>query len=93
MTGSQRQNVRLATELVSHNVAVALNHYQIDLKLSKIIELMNNWFDLFNTRIKIESTPFKSPYGCDRYVAEQNSLLKEVVQLMTEIKCKSSQRS
>lgn len=85
--GCQRQNVRKAAELVSHTVACALKRYGIDDDLADVIQLINDWFDLFNTRTVRRQNAFTSPYGVDEYIDEQNELLKKVRTFMEEIRC------
>jgi len=90
--GSQRQNVKLAAQLLSHNTASALTRYQLieDTKLNNntanFIELINNWFDLANVAHPHDnSTPFKSPYGT--FLKERNFLLNEVYETISQMRC------
>lgn len=91
--GPQRQRVKLAAQLLSHTTATALLHYR-PIENTKIlndtahfIELINNWFDLANVAHKNDnSTPYKSPYGM--FLNEQNTLLNEVYQYISTMRCK-----
>lgn len=90
--GPQRQNVKLAAQLLSHNTASALTRYQLikDTKLNNntanFIELINNWFDLVNVAHSHNCrTPFTSPYGT--FLEEQNSLLNEVYEIISKMRC------
>lgn len=66
--GPERQNVRLACQLFSHNVAEYLNkHFPNDQqvqKLSKFIALVDKWFDICNS-YSYNGCGFKKPYGLD----------------------------
>lgn len=68
---SERQNVALAAELLSHSAATALKHYVKDLHLmeitkstSEFINLIDKWFDIMNVYIPATTiTPsFKAPF-------------------------------
>jgi len=90
--GSQRQKVKLATQLISHTTSTALNHYQpiTDKKLNndtaEFIELINNWFDIANVSHPNDNqTPFKAPYGL--FLEEQNALLNNVYELIFNMRC------
>jgi len=90
--GSQRQKVKLATQLISHTTATALKHYEpiSDKKLNsdtaEFIELINNWFDLANvSHPNDNSTPFKAPYGL--FLEEQNALLDKVYDFIFNMRC------
>lgn len=90
--GPQRQKVKLASQLISHTTATALQHYQpiSDTKLTNdtayFIELINNWFDLANVAHPNDrKTPFTSPYGL--HEEEQNILLNEVYQTIFKMRC------
>ncbi|KAK7603325.1 hypothetical protein V9T40_003324 [Parthenolecanium corni] len=89
---SERQNVRLAAELLSHTVATAIAHYNVcgdaekSEKVASFIELINNFFDLFNVRTWNQSTPYKSPYGCDLYLQKQNELVKETKEVFFNLR-------
>lgn len=87
---SERQNVRLAAQLLSNTVGTALLHYDLKRKnaakrLGEFIILVNNWFDLFNVRTTKMSTPFKSAYGL--FLEEQNELLRETADMFSNLRC------
>jgi len=84
---SQRQKVKLASQLISHTTSTALNHYQpiTDKKLNndtaEFIELINSWFDIANVSHPNDNqTPFKALYGL--FLKEQNSLLNKVYEFI-----------
>lgn len=76
---NQRQNVRMAAELVSRTIASTLKRYNVDEKLGNIIQLVNDWFDLLNTR----TLEMKN----GDYLVEQNQLLEKVGKFMKEMRC------
>lgn len=91
--GSQRQNIKLATQLLSHTTAIALQHYRpiSNIKLlndtAHFIKLINNWFELANVAHKDDrSSPFKSPYGT--FLIEQDIFLNEVYDVINSMRCK-----
>jgi len=89
--GNQRQNVKLAAQLLSHNTAVALKHYYAndDNPTADFIEMVNNWFDLMNVRFPGNNiTPFKAPYGMSNAVGAQNVLLNQVETFFKNVRCK-----
>lgn len=90
--GPQRQKVKLASQLLSHTTATALQRYQpiSDTKLTNdtayFIELINNWFDLANVAHPNDrKTPFTAPYGL--FEEEQNRLLDEVYEIIFNMRC------
>lgn len=84
---NQRQNVRMVAELVSHTTACALKRYDIDEKLGNLIQLVNDWFDLMNTRTPEKNNVSGSPYGFSDFLDEQNQLLEKVGTFMKEMRC------
>lgn len=91
---SERQNVRLAAELLSHTVATAITHYNVcrntekSEKMASFIELVNDFFDLFNVRTSVnQTTPYKSPYGCTFHLKKQTELLKKVKETFSSLRC------
>jgi hypothetical protein len=80
---SQRQNVKLAAQLLSHTTATALKHYdlnvenQLAVNTGDFIELVNAWFDLMNTyRPEVPFFPSKSGYGL--HLESQNQILDKM---------------
>lgn len=73
---TERQNVKLASQLLSHSVAQALLRYfpedPIAKKLSEFIELVNNLFDIMNS-YSMAGICYNKPYGVD--LVEQNKVL------------------
>lgn len=76
LTGSDRQNVRVASQLFSHSLATYLRkHFPYDpqvQKLSKFIELVNKWFDICNS-YTFFAFGYKKPYGTN--LQEQDLVL------------------
>lgn len=88
----QRQNVRLAAQLLSYKTAQALKYFKpgTSEKLAEdtgnFIEVIDQWFDLLNTyRINRFSIPSKSAYGLQ--LEKQNALLLKVDELFKTMKC------
>lgn len=64
----ERQNVRLAAQLMSHSTACALRRYEVGdetlkIKVADFIELTNNWFDVMNSYVPITSNDLNCAYG------------------------------
>jgi len=92
--GPQRQKVKLATQLISHTTATALQKYSdklgVDSKITKdtaeFLELLNNWFDLVNVcHPNDHRTPFTTPYGL--CLEEQDALLSKVYETILSMTC------
>lgn len=88
----QRQNVRLAAQLLSHKTAKALLFYKpgecakLAEDTGKFIELVDQWFDLLNTyKINKFSVPWKSAYGLQ--LDQQNELLDKVNNVFRTMRC------
>ncbi|KAK3923436.1 Transposable element P transposase [Frankliniella fusca] len=85
-----RQSVRLAAQLCSHTTEVALQRYlpgndpDEALRLSKVIGIINRWFDIFNSYI-LYSLPLKSAYGTS--LEEQDKHLEKMHNLMSTMRC------
>lgn len=88
---TKRQNVLLAAQLLSHTTATALKHYKPgpDKKLAEVtgafIELVNDWYDIFNSYTPNHSVPTKMPYGT--YLEQQNIILNKMETVMTTSLC------
>lgn len=86
--GAERQNVRLAAELLSHTTAVNLRRhfgeYREAILLAEIIETIDRWFDLMNSHQLHQGIPFKSAYGTDLGI--QNKVLDDMAYLMQNIR-------
>jgi hypothetical protein len=87
---TNRQNVRLAAQLLSNNVSTALLHYkpeenkQMAANLGHFISDINIWFDIFNSYVPKGSVPSKSAYGID--LENQNEHLKNVHDLISTMR-------
>ncbi|KAL4111850.1 hypothetical protein QTP88_015729 [Uroleucon formosanum] len=80
--GSQRQNGKLATQVLSNSMAKAISYLgQKNLlqftnwkEASTVIKLFNNWFDLSNTQLPKDK--FTLSYALD--IDDQNKILSEM---------------
>jgi len=89
-THSTRQRVSLAAQLISHTTASALRCLFNDEKTADWIEMFDNWFDIFNSRITYSSKKMGCAFGI--HLDEQKSVLEKVascVETMREIGRKS----
>lgn len=79
---SERQNVGLAAQLLSHSVATALIHYKpgqdkaLSENTGQFIETISNWFDIMNSYSPSETLCTKKPYGLN--LEEQNNCLEKI---------------
>lgn len=94
-TGSQRQNVALATQLLSHHTATASLHYlpgpskESAELLETFVEKINKWFDAMNSFTTSSSVKTKLPYGFD--IENQNTVLDETYAMVKNMQKKSLQ--
>lgn len=75
LNSAEKQNVRLAVQLLSATVAEGLLKYvaenedcNVELRtdaraLSEVITIVNNWFDVMKSRTTHESINYKKPFG------------------------------
>lgn len=88
-----RQNVAMAAQLLSHTSATALKRYfptdKESTNLAEFIEIVNDWFDVMNSRTTAETLLLKKPYGI--HIDQQNAALERMAQLVrTMIPCTKS---
>ncbi|KAL5239126.1 hypothetical protein ACI65C_006536 [Semiaphis heraclei] len=97
---SERQNVGLAAQLLSHSVATALIHYKpgphkvLSENTGQFIETISNWFDIMNSYTPSETLCTKKPYGLN--LEDQNNCLEKnpgVVQAKQNIETQNYQSS
>lgn len=88
----QRQNVRLAAQLLSYKTARALkfctpgNDPNVAITTGNFIELVDKWFDLLNSyNINKYSPPWKSAYGIK--FQDQNAILDEMTEVFKNMRC------
>lgn len=77
----------MAAELLSHKTATSLKLYFDDIKsksMGDFIDVVNNWFDVFNSRSLSESQTFKKPFGT--CIDEQLQVLQKMSSLMLSTK-------
>lgn len=91
--GPERQNVRLAANLISRTVGTALVHYKPgdDEKLAvdtgNFILLMNEWFHMMNVyTTKYSMVPSQTAYGM-KHLDAQNELLTNVRNVILGMRC------
>lgn len=86
--GSERQNVKLAAELLSHTTAVNLRRhfgeYEEACLLAEIIETVNSWFDVMNSYSLTQNVTSKKCYGVE--LEQQNKILDKMADLIKEIR-------
>ena len=88
-TGSQRQNVRLAAQVLSHSVAKALTWIkpedeEIKAK-SEAIKLFNDWFDVCNSDGRSDPNLLKNPLGT-KHIEDQMHVLNKMEKFLHEFK-------
>jgi len=85
---TERQNVRLAAELMSHTNATALKRYfpqdNPALQLSSVLEIVNAWFVIFNSYV-LYDIPTKSAFGTNSEIQEE--YLDKMSNLMSTMLC------
>ncbi|KAG5864089.1 hypothetical protein JTB14_036063 [Gonioctena quinquepunctata] len=85
--GTEKQNVTLASQLLSHSTATAIKRYyntEESNNLEYFIQLVNDWFDIMNLRNLKESQVFKKPYQANK---EQVDRLEEMYQVFKNMLC------
>lgn len=88
---TQRQNVTLAAQLLSHTVGTALVHYQpgsdkqLAINTGKFIQKVSAWFDVINSYTPSASLQSKKLYGMD--LEYQLLTLETVYNLVSTMRC------
>lgn len=88
---TERQNVALASQLLSHTTATGLIHYQpgadksLALNTGKFIEIISTWFDIMNSYSASETLHVKKPYGC--MLQEQDEHLDITYKTIKGMRC------
>lgn len=89
VTGTARQKVKLAAQLFSNSVSMALKYLGDNGLLkssnweecSSLLKLFNDWFDLFNVRAKqIDSRDTKKAFGCS--IHKQREIIESMSNLI-----------
>lgn len=89
---TERQNVRLAAQLFSNTTATALKQYlpgpdkTTAAKTADFIQLVNNWFDIFNSYTPSASIPTKKPYGVN--LETQDEILNAMLHTIKTMRCR-----
>lgn len=93
VTGSHRQNVKLATQIFSNTNAAAIewcglrgfmNDYIEWPETVRFLSLFNKWFDLFNSINKFGNHEGLHAYGID--LEKQNAILNEVTNVVKNMR-------
>lgn len=92
ITGQARQKVSTATKLFSQTTARAIGwcgeqgflNEEAWKETAEIFELVNNWFDIFNSKSIHERDPKKKPYGLN--LDYQNDLLNTMTNFMYKMR-------
>lgn len=90
---TQRQNVTVAAQLLSHTTATALKQYlpgpdkTVANNVADFCDLCNSWFDVMNSYTSMASLPTKQPYG--KQINLQNEILKNMEQTIRNMCCTS----
>ena len=83
--GAQRQKVSLASELFSSTVADDLKLAGKE-KYAEFVQLFNDWFDVVNSRRKVDPrAPLRSAYG-GAMLDEQNKVLKRMLTYVKQMR-------
>ncbi|XP_055523319.1 uncharacterized protein LOC129717448 [Wyeomyia smithii] len=94
VSGAERQNVRLAAELLSHTTAVNLRRhfgeYEEAQLLAEIIDKVNSWFDVLNSHQINQSISSKKCYRMD--IERQDKILDDMADLMKNIRTLSNHK-
>ena len=89
-TYSTRQRVRLAAQLISHTTATAIRClHQNKKKLADWIDLFDQWFDLFNSRVGFNTKKMACRYGV--HFEEQDSVLEHTFSCVQSMRAKGRQ--
>lgn len=87
----ERQNVAMANQLLSHSTACALRQYYADnveaQNLANFISIVNDWFDIMNSRNVFETQLLKKPFG--NAFPQQLSALQKMYDLIESMRCQN----
>lgn len=93
---TQRQNVLLAAQLMSHSIGTALKHYlpgtdkNMAVDTGDFILLVNKWFDVMNSSNVCAAIPTKRPFGL--HLEEQKNILQEVIKVFLNMRVMSKSK-
>lgn len=86
---SERQNVILATQLLSYSTATALEYYfsadEHSCDVSEFLHLISSWFDVLNSCTSEPSVISQLPYGKNLEI--QNDILDEAILTFSSLRC------
>ena len=78
---SERQNVRLAAQLLSNSVSCAIDTVDPTKHVQAIwVKQVNDWFDVCNSRKKFDKVPNRCGFGIK--FSEQKKSLKQIIKTM-----------
>ena len=89
--GTQRMNVKLAVQLLSETTSKCLEYFGNRGLLedkhwkdtSEFIDLVDKWFDVFNSRVPLDTKPSRNAYGLN--LEGQNKILQNMIKLAREM--------
>ena len=85
VAGMERQKVRLAAQLFSRTTASAIRYvYPDQQEMADFVELVNDTFDVLNSRTTSAKFAWQSPYGMD--TDRQDGLLDSMSQTMSQMR-------
>jgi len=93
---TQRQNVLLAAQLMSHSTGTALKHYlpgtdkNMAVNTGDFILLINKWFDVMNSSNACAAIPTKRPFGL--HLEEQKTILQKVIKVFSNMRVMSKSK-
>jgi hypothetical protein len=81
--GSERQRVCWAAQLLSNHTAAALQFlFPEKVEQALFVKLVNDWFDVANSRSKNDGNNLKSGYGI--HMSEQETVVNKTIELMSK---------
>lgn len=93
VTGTQRQNVKLATQVFSSTNAAAIKRYGMQKLMDEcpnwsetadFLKLFNDWFDIFNSVCKFGTHPGLNAFGVN--LTQQNAILSDVTSIVQNMR-------
>lgn len=88
---TQRQNVKMATQLLSNSVSTALIRYKpgndktMCEDLGQFIGDINKWFDIFNSYVEDGKVPSKSAYG-KQYLKMRDDHINKMIFIISSMR-------
>lgn len=90
--GTQRQNIKMATQIFSNKNAAAINwcgengllNSKQRKKTADVLKLFNDWFDVFNSKKKYGHHSGTHAYGIN--LEEQNQIINDMNQFIIKLR-------